>query len=270
MAELLRHPWILQHSRRPSAPPGSPAASSLHLPLHELVGEAGSPFGELHRASLHGAKSCRDFGALLHAPSAGPAGIVGMLPSALSVTAAPLAAAAVDATVAAAARPTTSSSRLGLGGAPGSRPRTPAAALLSAVGAARPAGPAASLPTSPMAPAGPQASPAVGALHASPAGGSSLDLPGGSPVQHGPAPPARATSGAGLMGPTTTADGSFFSVASFVTASSTSASIGEPVCATPGGVWAAARRPRLHCPLLSLQPAPPAHLLAPPEQSPPA
>ncbi|PRW57075.1 aurora other [Chlorella sorokiniana] len=215
MAELLHHPWILQHMRRPSTPSVSP----LHLPLHELAGEGASPFGELHRASLHGAKSCRDFAALLHAPSAGPAGFASMLSPAASANASALAAAAAAAAVAdgpAAARPTTSSSRLGLGGSLGSRPGTPSTALLSsspAVGATVVAAPS------------PPASPSIAVRAQAPAAASSTEA--GRASQQAPQQAgvqiARATSGHGFTA--ATADGSFFSAASFVTASSTSASI---------------------------------------------
>lgn len=130
MAQLAHHPWILEHSRRRS----QPAPADLHLPLHDLAGGAGaSPFSDLHRVSLHGANSCREFSALLMRP-----GTVGsLLPPALSIEPVSLneaAAAAISATASpgAAARPTTSSSRLG-------RPITPGAAALAA--AAPPAAP---------------------------------------------------------------------------------------------------------------------------------
>lgn len=233
MAELLRHPWILQHTRRPSTPTASP----FHLPLHELAGEGASPFGELHRASLHGAKSCRDFGALLHAPSAGPAGFAGMLSPAATATAssslsaAAAAVAAVDG-ASAAARPTTSSSRLGAGGSLGSRPGTPSAALLSTSATASAARAAASPPSASPSAATRAQTPATAAtaaeIHQAGSNGvgtSRANQP--PPQQHVVAQPQRATSGHGLVAATATADGSFFSAASYVSASSTSASIGK-------------------------------------------
>ena len=232
MVELLRHPWILQHSRRPSTPTASP----FHLPLHELAGEGASPFEELHRASLHGAKSCRDFSALLHAPSAGPAGFAGMLSPAATATASSLSAAAAAVAAVggagAAARPTTSSSRLGAGGSVGSRPGTPSAALLSTSATASAARAAASPPpASPSAAARAQTlatAAAVAEIHQ--AGSNGVGTGGANqptPQQHVVAQPQRATSGHGLVAATATADGSFFSAASFVSASSTSASIGK-------------------------------------------
>lgn len=235
MAELLRHPWILQHSRRPSTPAARPAASPLHLPLHELAGQEGSPFGDLHRASLHGAKSCRDFGSLLHAPSAGPAGFAGLLSPSISSTASSLAAAAAVIAVgegaAAAARPTTSSTRLGPGGLAGVRPGTPFTAHLSTGAAASPVAAAA---------ASPPASPSVATQAAAGVGSPSSHAAGSQhpQQQHAVAPPARATSGHGLAA--ATADGSFFSAGSFVSASSTSAGIGELGRVCGGARWCGA------------------------------
>ncbi len=244
MAELLRHPWILQHSRRPSTPTASP----LHLPLHELAGEGPSPFGELHRASLHGAKSCRDFGALLHAPSAGPAGFVGMLSPAASATHSSLAAAAAAAAAvdgpAVAARPTTSSSRLAPGAPLGGRPGTPSAARLSgAVATSMAAAAALHPPRSPSLAAARACTPvptaAATAAEGHLAGSSSVEAASDSQQsqqQHAAVQPARATSGHGLTGATATADGSFFSAGSFVSATSTSVSIGEQGLALQWGV----------------------------------
>lgn len=131
MADLLRHPWILQHTQQP--PEAAAAAAELHLPL------TGIPFQNLHRVSLHGAMSCRDFSSLLPPPAGPgmrPSTLASLLAPSLSASAPSLAAAAtaaMDAT--AGARPTTSSNRLG-------RPGTPGAATLAAGGLA------ASLPSS--------------------------------------------------------------------------------------------------------------------------
>ncbi|KAI7842591.1 hypothetical protein COHA_003695 [Chlorella ohadii] len=196
--------WIAK--REPALPSwmSEGAKQFITAALAKLAGEGPSPFGELHRASLHGAKSCRDFGALLHAPSAGPAGFVGMLSPAASATHSSLAAAAAAAAAvdgpAVAARPTTSSSRLAPGAPLGGRPGTPSAARLSAATAAE------------------------GHL----AGSSSVEAASDSQQsqqQHAAVQPARATSGHGLTGATATADGSFFSAGSFVSATSTSVSI---------------------------------------------
>ena len=259
MAELLRHPWILQHSRRPSTPSAHPAASPLHLPLHELAGQAGSPFGELHRASLHGAKSCRDLSALLHAPSAGPAGFVGMLSPAASATHSSLAAATAAVAAAdgpaAAARPTTSSSRLAPGAPLGGRPGTPSAARLSgAVATSMAAAAALHPPSSPSLAAAqactPVATAAATAAEGHLAGSSSVEAASDSQQlrqQHATVQPARATSGHGLTGATATADGSFFSAGSFVSATSTSVSIGEQGLAMQWGVLVDKTAPRKHC-----------------------
>ncbi|PSC70705.1 aurora other [Micractinium conductrix] len=102
MAQLLDHPWIVQYCRRPSSRPTTSSSATsatpadLHLPLHELHGP---------RASLHGAKSCRDFNALLSpAVSIGPGSLASMLQPALSMAGPAL---ADDATPA--ARPSTAS-----------------------------------------------------------------------------------------------------------------------------------------------------------------
>ena len=128
MAELLRHPWIQQHARRPSVPAASRAASDLHLPLHEL----GPPtFAELHRPSLHGAQSSRDLGGLLLSPPPGASSPLNatLRNSTLRATSPLLGQGGM--------RPTTasSSSRLGQQGA-ATRPGTPTAATLAATAAA--------------------------------------------------------------------------------------------------------------------------------------
>lgn len=138
MAQLLLHPWIQLHARRPSIPPPSPAASDLHLRLQELAGHRAPPFSELHRHSLHGAKSVRDFSSLLSpAPSGSPHLLTAMLQPALSMAGPSLTAAAAAAQDSPASvwgsgssnnstmRPTTASSRLGPGA--GHRPVTPLA-----------------------------------------------------------------------------------------------------------------------------------------------
>ena len=81
----------------------------------------------MHRASLHGAKSCHDFSTLLPASSTGSTCLMGALSPAPSLSAAMGAATAAEATVAATARLTTSHSRLGLAGVAG-RPAAPATA----------------------------------------------------------------------------------------------------------------------------------------------
>ncbi|KAL4451984.1 hypothetical protein ABPG75_007646 [Micractinium tetrahymenae] len=153
MAQLLQHPWIQLHARRPSIPASPPAASDLHIPLHQLAGPGGKPFSELHRHSLHGAKSVRDFSSLLSpAPSGSPHLLTALLQPALSMASQPMAAAAAAALggppsasrsgstsgSSSTLRPTTASSRLGPGA--GQRPGTPLAGpVLQALSAGLPA-----------------------------------------------------------------------------------------------------------------------------------
>lgn len=151
MAQLLLHPWIQLHARWPSIPATSPAMSDLHLPLQELAGPGAPPFRELHRHSLHGAKSVRDFSSLLSpAPSGSPHLLTAMLQPALSMVGPSLAAASVAALSMAPSasesarrrsstlRPTITSSRLGPG--TGQRPATPLAGpALQALSAGLPA-----------------------------------------------------------------------------------------------------------------------------------
>lgn len=70
MADLLRHPWIGQHSRRPSAAQPTRTSDIFQRLSHALPSPAAN--AGVHRASLHGANSIRDFSALLATPSQGP------------------------------------------------------------------------------------------------------------------------------------------------------------------------------------------------------
>ncbi len=128
VAQLLLHPWIQLHVHRPSIPAPSPASSDLHMQLQGLAGPRGPPFSQLHRQSLHGAKSVRDFSALLSpAPSGSPHMLTALLQPSLSMAGPSLAAAAATALDAPASGsgsvsssnstvlPTTASSKLGSG-----------------------------------------------------------------------------------------------------------------------------------------------------------
>ncbi|KAL4424485.1 hypothetical protein ABPG77_006794 [Micractinium sp. CCAP 211/92] len=128
VAQLLLHPWIQLHVHRPSISAPSPASSDLHMQLQGLAGPRGPPFSQLHRQSLHGAKSVRDFSALLSpAPSGSPHMLTALLQPSLSMAGPSLAAAAATALDAPASGsgsvsssnstvlPTTASSKLGSG-----------------------------------------------------------------------------------------------------------------------------------------------------------
>ena len=213
MEDLLRHPWIQQHARRPSTTTPT-RTSDFRLPLQQLASPA---LPEADRRSLHGAKSVRDFSALLSAPTVFSHTLAAALHPALSIASSLLPTASTAAADAAAAvRPTTTHSRLG---AAALRPDTPAA--LS------PSSPAAQMVADLPAPAFP-----VAGEQGTEAGSSSWGQAAGAEAEQQPWH-ARASGWAGgastagsLRLPTSTAgtarDASFASALS-----STSAAVGE-------------------------------------------
>ncbi|KAL4857133.1 Aurora kinase A [Chlorella vulgaris] len=131
MADLLRHPWIGQHSRRPSAAQPMRTSDIFQRLSHALLSPAANE--GVHRASLHGANSMRDFSALLATPSQGPqVPAAGSLHPTVSIASNLVSfAATANFDAPPGRRPTTGLSRMGQ--AASTRPDTPSAEALAAL-----------------------------------------------------------------------------------------------------------------------------------------